>query len=68
MGLKATCPNNSKHKRFTTVAHVMQEWEVDDEGNFVKCLDQCMQVEHGPDKDNMWGCVTCGAIAKVEYT
>lgn len=62
--MKATCPNNPSHNRFSTIAHVMEEWEVDESGNFVAVIDS-LQTDHGPDPDNIWCCLECGAEAKV---
>jgi hypothetical protein len=64
--MKATCPFNKEHKTFITTAHVLQDWIVDEEGNFVSCLNQAGQTTHGPHKDNIWTCATCYAHAKVE--
>ena len=36
--MKATCPNDPNHNRFLTTAHVMEEWKVDSEGNFISHL------------------------------
>lgn len=60
---KAVCPNDPEHKRFTTTAHVMQLWEVDEEGNFLDMLEEFVQVLHGPDRDNIWTCCECGTKA-----
>lgn len=62
--MQAICPNDPNHKRFSTTAHVMEEWEVDAEGNFVRTI-EVLQVDHGPDPDNEWACLECGAQAKV---
>lgn len=50
---------------FTTTAHAMQEWEVDAEGNFIKVTENCLQVTHNPDDDNIWVCTKCGAEAVI---
>lgn len=57
--MKAVCPNNSEHKRFITTAHVMQEWEVDNHGNFVKELVPCLEISSEPDSGNEWVCADC---------
>lgn len=63
--MKATCPNDPEHKQFLTTAHLMQEWVVDEHGNFVEhSLD--LETSHGPDSGNIWTCYTCGAQAEVE--
>lgn len=53
-------------KEFTTTAHVMQEWKVDGEGNFIETVDPCLQVDHYPDPDNIWTCCRCGSEAVEE--
>lgn len=62
--MKAVCPTDPSHNRFTTTAHVMEEWEVDEEGDWVRTI-STLQVTHGPDVDNVWTCVSCGAEADV---
>lgn len=54
------CPNGC-NANFTTTAHIMQEWEVDGEGNFQKVTEECLMTTHGPDINNIWTCVKCGA-------
>ena len=56
---KFICPNACKANFYTT-AHIMQEWEVDAEGDFVKVAIDLLQVSHEPDFDNIWVCVNCG--------
>ena len=63
--MKATCLKNKKHKRFSTVANVMEEWEVDEHGNFVRVIES-LQTNNGPDPGNIWTCLECGAQAEVE--
>lgn len=63
--MTATCPNDSKHKTFLTVAHVMEEWLVDEHGEFIQ-VKESLQTDHGPDPGNIWRCATCGAEANVE--
>lgn len=50
---------------FTTTAHVMQEWQVDKNGNFIKVTEECLAVTHNPDDDNIWICTECGTEAVV---
>lgn len=66
--MKVTCPNNPKHKRFCTTAHVMQDWIVDNDGLWVRTLDESVQTVHGPTKGNSFTCMAkgCGAEAIVE--
>jgi len=63
--MRAICPKNPEHKLFTTTAHVMEEWLVDEHGNFVEARES-LQTDHGPDPDNNWTCDVCGTQARVE--
>lgn len=62
----AICPNNKKHKRFITVAHVSQDWIVDEKGNWLETVDECLETVANPCPDNIWTCKECGAEAIVE--
>lgn len=64
--MKAICPNNKDHKRFSVVCHVTEEWEVDENGNFIKLIEGCIDVIHGPSKDTVWCCMECGSEAIIE--
>jgi hypothetical protein len=64
--MKARCPNNKDHKEFITVAHVMQDWKVDEHGEFIAVVEECSQVSFKPDSGNIWTCAICGAEAIVE--
>jgi hypothetical protein len=63
--MKAKCPKDSEHKSFETIVHVTEFWEVDEEGNFLDQTDSG-EVTHGPNRDNIWTCMTCQAEAVVE--
>lgn len=56
------CPNGCA-ATFTTCAHVMQDWCVDAEGNFIECVDDAVETTHGPDNGNIWTCDECGETA-----
>ena len=45
---------------FCATAHVTQDWELDETGTFQKCLNDCVEVTHFPDKDDIWDCKKCG--------
>lgn len=61
----AICPKDPKnHKRFITVAHVMQDWIVDEHGNFLDVIED-LQTSFLPNPGNIWTCKECGAEAKV---
>ena len=64
--IQATCPKNPHHQNFLTTAHVMQEWCVGEDGQFLTVRKQCLQVTHGPDVDNIWVCADCGCVAEVK--
>lgn len=53
------CPNCGSH-RFVVIAHVTQSWEVDKNEMFVDCLEDCIDVIHRPDDDDIWECYDCG--------
>jgi len=63
--MKAKCPNSDEHKRFLTIAHVSEEWIVDEAGEFVD-RNAFLDVDEGPQVGNSWTCFTCGAEADVE--
>jgi len=63
--MKATCPKSKRHKQFITTAHVLEEWLVDEHGEYMQTL-SCLETTHKPDIDNTWTCKTCGAIAILE--
>lgn len=61
--MKAICPKNEEHKQFITVAHVMQDWLVDEQGNWLETVDESLETSFPPNKDNLWTCAVCGAEA-----
>lgn len=63
--MKVMCPNNPNHKEFYATAHVVQEWKVDEEGNFLEVANDCLAVASQPDKDSTWTCAICGAEAEI---
>lgn len=62
--MKARCPNDPTHQQFVTVASVMEEWLVDENGNYISTISS-LQTNNGPNPGNVWTCFTCGAEAKV---
>lgn len=64
MPIKAICPTDPTHCDFITTAHVMEDWKVDKHGNWLDTL-KTLQIDHGPDPDNIWTCFVCGAEAEV---
>jgi len=58
---KRACPKGCDPSAgFYTTAHVVQEWRVNQNGDFVATASECLEVTHGPHEDNVWTCVTCG--------
>ena len=53
------CPKCG-HDRFHVTAHVAQDWLVDEYGEFQECTDECSQVVHKPDDEDVWTCAGCG--------
>lgn len=49
-----------RRKDLCATAHVTQDWELDDSGTFVRCLNDCVEVTHEPDREDVWDCKTCG--------
>ena len=47
-------------KRFNVTAHVVQGWEVDEYGDFVRETEKCVCVSHYPDNEDLWTCTECG--------
>lgn len=58
------CPNGC-HAALSTTAHVMQDWKVDLEGNFIEVLDDALEMVCLPDDDNIWTCLKCGEEAEL---
>lgn len=63
--MKRICPKCGNNT-FITTAHVMQDWLVDAEGNYLETSNDCVQVDHKPNPDNTWSCGRCGAEAVEE--
>ena len=58
----AICPNDKTHDKFTTTAHVVEEWRVDKHGDFIE-VTQSLETTHAPDHGNIWFCDVCGEEA-----
>ena len=41
-------------------AHVTQDWKVDGNGRFIECGNECVEVVHTLDNDDLWICADCG--------
>ena len=62
---KYKCPNCGS-ERFSASAHVVQDWEIDGDGKFVREIESCVEITHFPDKDDLWDCIKCGHSAAGE--
>lgn len=56
---KKRCPKCDS-KTFCVIAHVTQEWLVDENGCKCDVTEQCIDVSHQPDDDDIWVCASCG--------
>jgi len=54
------------HRDYVQAAHVVQEWQVDGNGEFTKVLQDCVEVSHKPNRDDYFVCMTCGTQAHIE--
>lgn len=45
---------------FAVTAHVTQDWLVDSNGDFLAEIENCTEVTHEPDDDDIWMCAVCG--------
>ena len=43
-------------KKFVVTAHVTQLWLVDSNENYIETVNECEEVTHEPDDDDMWVC------------
>ena len=57
------CPKCGS-KIFNATAHVTQDWLVDEHGSFLDCKNDCIEVTHFPDNDDIWDCAECGYSAR----
>lgn len=64
MASRHICPKCGG-KTFDTTVHVMQSWKVDENGEFIEVLDDCLEVTHEADDGNTWTCTNCGAEAVI---
>lgn len=63
--MKKICPICGG-KEFVTTAHIMQDWKVNNSGEWLETVTDCVQIVHAPDPDNIWTCCRCGAEAVDE--
>lgn len=53
------CPRCGSES-FYVSAHVVQDWIVDSCGDYLKTVDDCVEVVHFPQDDDLWECAKCG--------
>ena len=53
------CPKCGCEKFYVT-AHVIQDWIVDCNGDYVETVEDCVEVTHFPKDDDIWTCKECG--------
>jgi len=53
-------------EEFFVGAHVVQEWKVDCNGDFMEVTEDCIEVAHFPDDEDLWYCASCGHSAAGE--
>ena len=41
---------------FGVTAHVTQDWKIDCMGTFLEAIDECVEVTHQPDNNDIWDC------------
>lgn len=66
MRYRHRCADCGNTKQFYTVAHVAQDWLVDEFGDFIKAESPCVEVVARPNNDNEWECAVCHGI-NVEH-
>lgn len=62
--MKKYCPNSPDHKLFVASVEVHQLWVIDENGEFVESLNDCLNVIRGPDPEMYWECLECGSEAE----
>lgn len=45
---------------FYVSAHIVQGWKVNSHGTFLETIDECSEVTHTPNNDDLWTCANCG--------
>lgn len=47
-------------RNFIVSAHVVQGWRVDAGGDYLETTEECIEVTHSPDDEDIWVCDDCG--------
>ena len=53
------CPKCG-HSKFYVTAHVTQDWLVDENENHLETQNECVEITHKPDDEDVWVCEECG--------
>lgn len=61
----ATCPTDTTHDTFITSVHVVQDWLVDRDGDWIQDVNDCVDVIRSVSPDEVWVCAHCGEIATI---
>jgi dihydrofolate reductase len=48
-------------RHFGVTAHITQDWVVNSQGFWEKTTEDCVEVTHRPDDNDLWSCTRCGA-------
>lgn len=56
------CPKCGCDKFFVS-AHIVQRWMVDETGEFLEVVCDCVDVAHFPDNEDLWECGECCYVA-----
>lgn len=56
------CPKCGAMSFYATV-HVTQDWVVDENGDWIRTENDCVEVTHFPNDDDVWDCANCGFSA-----
>lgn len=49
---------------FLATAHVTQDWEIGESGQFLSCVNDCVETVHEPGLDDLLTCKNCGHEAE----
>lgn len=52
------CPKCG-NETFAVTAHVVQGWLVDRDGYYIATTEECVEVAHEPDNEDLWTCTKC---------
>ena len=52
------CPKCG-NETFYVAAHVVQDWKVGKDGEFMELIEDCIIVTHYPNDEDLWTCANC---------